>query len=350
MELFVRWERSWRACRASVTESRTDLRGICEKAYDELEILIGGAATRYARQLLDGIEDFRGWRKRLIEGGEDPYDIEQLVGRIETILGVEVERSGTALRAMARRASVLEGSEIFELDDIGVDTPRFPSGIPRIDLQTGGGFYGTVAVGGPPKLGKSTLAVGCARACLDKGFKVGLFYPEMTKGQIKRRLYRAGFMDLSKEVLKERLLLAKVYKIDFASLEVLVESTVEDSDSQVVFVVDSLNTLAKATQRHANDYWNAHDKLTRYFLNLRGVSEGRIGCVLISEFNIRGHLKGEQMAYDVDMQIDLQPTERPEVCQIIIQAGRESHRAHMGLYEIDVDQGKFKHVSGDTEP
>lgn len=82
--------------------------------------------------------------------------------------------------------------EEFQSQRKGLSRPALTSGLAQLDMICGGVQIGRLTMlGGRPRMGKSALAIQISRRCAARKIPTHLFAPEMTAGEILRRIWAA---------------------------------------------------------------------------------------------------------------------------------------------------------------
>ncbi|WP_067561519.1 ATPase domain-containing protein [Halofilum ochraceum] len=193
-----------------------DLEGLLAIAGQRLDHLGGGwlildgidqllSLEPDARAALDQIRHLNDWcearrvtlllsGKRASADAARPLDLEGIEFMLSTVLVLSAELVGRRLNRRFRIAKYRGSAHVTDelpmvMDDAGLHLPysaanqsrhapvsyeRVGMGIPRLDHILGGGIYrgSTVLVSGAPGTAKTTLAVGFARAAVDRGERV----------------------------------------------------------------------------------------------------------------------------------------------------------------------------------
>jgi len=166
------------------------------------------------------------------------------------------------------------------------------SGNADLDRLLGGGLApGTsLLFAGPAGVGKTTTAVGCARAAMDRGEKAAFFlFDEGTKTLLSRS--SALGMDLDEHLADGRLLLRAIdpAQISAGQFSHFVREAVEREGATTV-VIDTLNAYLIAMPGSNFLLLQMHELLT--YLNLLGVTT----ILVLSQHGLAG-----DMANDVDL-------------------------------------------------
>lgn len=262
---------------------------------------------------------------------------------------------GRELRQILTRALKTdepEGLRRVQIRRLDADTrpeksPRWPSRLPAVQGYSGG-FYGFSAIGGPKKAGKTTVAMGSALAAAEAGWSVFYFAGENTDQNLEELVhaYLGSFRAFEHpDWLHERFVLKRFGRR--ATLEQLVASVADRiwaDTERVLIVLDSLNTLARASATRSSPYLDQLGDICAFARTATEESAGRIGVLAISEENQRGGFAGQSIEYAAACLLAVQPRKKDPEKLALQLTSRESPGGFCGIHMRDRDECRLKPV------
>lgn len=210
--------------------------------------------------------------------------------------------------------------ELKQLGQVG-SLPRYASGLHDVDLVAGG-LYGLAVAGGPPKTGKSLLAlrVGLDTAARDGALVVYVDF-ELDRYTFTSRLLGATGVRSPEELPLWAAENLRVIDGADSSAEELADQIAMQIDEQaerVLIVIDSLNRMAKNQQRHkrGGNYFQHLGEIVSWARNTVTLTGGEVGCLLVSEVNRAGGITGQDPEYAADCFLTLQRTDSASEVEI----------------------------------
>jgi hypothetical protein len=143
------------------------------------------------------------------------------------------EEGAAADRAIPGRSA--RKGRVFALEPLAGEThdaPRLPSGLPKLDRVTGGGFVrgSVLLMAGDPGIGKSTLLIQGAAALARSGHRSVYISGEEAVAQVRLRAERLGLADAAVELAAE------------TSVEDII-ATLSQGKTPRLIVIDSIQTM-----------------------------------------------------------------------------------------------------------
>jgi circadian clock protein KaiC len=169
------------------------------------------------------------------------------------------------------------------------DASLVSTGIPAMDTLMGGGLArgSNTLFSGPSGVGKTTTAIACARAALQRGEKVVYYLFDEGLGTLLIRSKALG-LDIepyrqSGQMVVQNLDPAEVSPGEFANM---VRGAVEEHGVQTV-VIDSLNAYLQAMPGDKHLLLQMHELLT--YLNQRGV----VTILILAQHGVLGDVRSD---------------------------------------------------------
>jgi circadian clock protein KaiC len=169
------------------------------------------------------------------------------------------------------------------------DASIVSTGIPAMDTLMGGGLArgSNTLFSGPSGVGKTTTAIACARAALQRGEKVVYYLFDEGLGTLLIRSKALG-LDIEPyrqtgQMVVQNLDPAEVSPGEFANM---VRAAVEDRGVQTV-VIDSLNAYLQAMPGDKHLLLQMHELLT--YLNQRGV----VTILILAQHGVLGDVRSD---------------------------------------------------------
>jgi circadian clock protein KaiC len=274
--------------------------------------LLAQNPLRYRRQVL-ALKSFfatKGCTVLLLDDRSADHDDLQLHSIAHGVVSLEqaVDQYGPErrrLRVIKMRGIPYRGGEHdFNLDTGGLsvfprlvaaehravsDASLVSTGIPEMDKLMGGGLArgSNTLFSGPSGVGKTTTAIACARAALQRGEKVVYYLFDEGLGTLLIRSKALG-LDIepyrqSGQMVVQNLDPAEVSPGEFANM---VRAAVEDRGVQTV-VIDSLNAYLQAMPGDKHLLLQMHELLT--YLNQRGV----VTILILAQHGVLGDVRSD---------------------------------------------------------
>lgn len=218
------------------------------------------------------------------------------------------------VKAFKRRAPEMKALGIGAL-------PRFASGLADVDLVAGG-FYGLAVVGGPPKSGKSLLAL---RSAIETAQAAGLLvvYVDFELDRFTYAKRMLGAVGVRKLDELPTWAIEQLRVIDGGDCNVQefadqVAMQIDEQAERVLVVIDSINRMAKNQQRHerGGNYFAHLGSIVSWARNAVTLTNGDISALLVSEVNRAGSITGQDPEYSADCYATLRRVESPAEVEI----------------------------------
>jgi predicted ATP-dependent serine protease len=253
-----------------------------------------------------------------------------------------------------RLRSVIQGSLSSEriartkrtaLGEVAPEYPRWQSGVPRLDEEFGGGFYGVTALGGIGGAGKSTLALGSSLLAAEAGWCVVYFDGENDLGLTNARIARwYGERELGGALARLAGYWHRIEVYAGTQLEELrdhVLALYEPRHSGVLIVLDSLNTLAEFDAKTAQESFDSMRRVLFWADRMARESSGRVASMLLSELNAAGELKGRKQQSTAQFVLAVEAQDEPDVVRLRVTKNRAGRSGDAGLHLRDWRTGRF---------
>lgn len=109
---------------------------------------------------------------------------------------------------------------------------------------------------------------------------------------------------------------------------------------RTLFVVDSFSTLLRMTEDDAVDYWAHHRRLERFLFNLRQLTAGCVGLLVLSEANAAGETKGRSFDHIADLSVNFaKDADDPEVKTVNVVKSWWGRMGSVGNFAVRPEQG-----------
>lgn len=286
--------------------------------------------------------------EKLLRGGVPAALVTEFIGEIFQWDQLAKERlPALVIGACLRMALAMPDDPMPEIE-LGVgkmpNSPRFPTGISKLDTLLDGGLYGVAAISGAPKVGKSMFAMAVALEAMRDGWLVIYANAEMTRATLTNRLLAlcGGWIPID---LNESLIFYTVQRgITLAALENRIRNSLNLDTQKLLVVLDSINTVAEMSITSSGDanYWNALRDLGHLAMASRKSSEGKCSWLLVSEQNARGELKGLKLQYTADVVVSMKAAEAEGQVEISVPYARESRSGDVGRFMRKITNGRFE--------
>tara|TARA_R110002096_G_scaffold169457_6_gene341166 strand:- start:14978 stop:15958 length:981 start_codon:yes stop_codon:yes gene_type:complete len=273
---------------------------------------------------------------------EEAHDLRQSLALLRWKIE---ELPGRRLVRMLRDSMNPVGQEIdiSAPDEMVIEhSPSWDTGIPAVDLMTGGG-QGMVVVAGQPKLGKSLVGVSAAVNAARMGWRVIYVNAELTRGGQIKRFSNAmrGEMD---HAIVSQIHIANVGPgLTMERFVDEVDPLVAFDDEKVLIVLDSINRIVDlaVTEDGENAYWKLLRDWSNWAMTSRRVSEGKISWLIVSELAAAGHVKGRTLEYVADLVIRMRDSDIMDTVNIDVPYSRYSRSGEAGDHTRDFARGRF---------
>lgn len=260
----------------------------------------------------------------------------------------EHEKSpGTKLMDWLRQAQVappepIGDQEVTELP--GDPPPRFRTGLREWEDKTDGGGYGCTCIAGPPKCGKSMLALSCAieAAAMDCPWRVLYFNAELSRYEMANRLrnYLGGEPN---ERLADQLSIHPVeIGVTLEHLWYKVGERICLEDERMLLIFDSLNRIVEQSEDSLSDarYWGTMRRWVSLCRIGAKISGGRLASIVVAERARAGHVKGQQVEFAADLVLMI-GKDGDEDYEIEIPHARSSAGGKLGKFWLNHTRGRF---------
>jgi KaiC/GvpD/RAD55 family RecA-like ATPase len=312
----------------------------------ELEAMPHADAVDYAMRL--GDPDTFGSRLQRVHGyaPSAEEDLAAVVALLRELHGYGEGFTADRLKAILdtahrRQLEPLHDQELAQR--LAPASPRWPSGVIRLDQRTGGGFYGVTCLAGFAKLGKSLLALASAVEAALAGWLVIYFNAEVTEPEMANRVLRYCGGNPKAE-LAERLQIVTVSpNVVLADFVRRIVQGLDMETERVLVVVDSINRVATYMQDHSTGfgYFDGLHRIAEYAMVVRRETLGAVSWLLVSETNRGGQVKGATLEYMADLVLRMRPGKEPTQVELTLAEARESAGGALGLYERRWQTGTF---------
>ena len=231
------------------------------------------------------------------------------------------------------------------IDQKATRFPRWPSGVRKLDDDYGG-FYGVTLIGAPPGIGKSTLALGSSLLAAEAGTCVIYFDAENDLELVSTRMAR-WYGEREIQGATERLAgyWNRIEVYPGAELDELIFEGLrcfEPRHTGLLFVLDSLNTLAEFDARTSQDTFDAMRRLLFWLDGMVRRSNGFISALALSELNAGGELKGRKSGHTAQLVLRMDAEDGDdEVVRLKITKSRAGRGGDLGLFKRDWRTGRF---------
>lgn len=109
---------------------------------------------------------------------------------------------------------------------------------------------------------------------------------------------------------------------------------------RTLFVIDSFSTLLRMTEDDAVDYWAHHRRLERFLFNVRQLTAGCVGLLVLSEANAAGETKGRSFDHIADLSVNFaKDADDPEVKTINVVKSWWGRMGEVGSFAVRPGQG-----------
>lgn len=217
----------------------------------------------------------------------------------------EPERPGLRLARMMGEALEVRGGGLDVInphEDMTAPPPAWPS---TIDETT---FRGLVVVAGDAKLGKSSLCIGSALEAAFGGTFVVYANAELDAPTL-RSYIRRWMPDRAEREAALRHFLAYMVNpgVSTESIVQHVMCAIPRDADRVLFVLDSINTTAQlsGTNIGRGNYLAELGRLTLWAMQVRKLTNGEIGMMVVSEKNKLGGVMGAKLNYAADVIVNM---------------------------------------------
>lgn len=109
---------------------------------------------------------------------------------------------------------------------------------------------------------------------------------------------------------------------------------------RTLFVIDSFSTLLRMTEVDGVDYWTHHRNLERFMFNVRQLTAGCVGLLVLSESNAAGETKGRSFDHIADLSVNFaKDAEDPEVKCVTVAKSWWGRVGEVGKYVVKPSRG-----------
>lgn len=233
--------------------------------------------------------------------------------------------------------------------------PRWPSGLDKLDVLTGG-FQGLTILGGDSGTGKSMLALASALETARQGQLVVYFDAENGEGQQAERVMRyygaTAFMsDFPKLSGKSFFWVPVMHGHDIRKVTQQVLALHTKFHQGVLLIFDSCSAIAdllRAPQEKEESIGKIA-RLQRWMDSVVRSSHGNVRVLALSELNAEGEIYGKRGKYISTMSVCLQhdPSESPrdDVVRVYVEKNRNGRqRFELGYFLRDWRHSRFEEL------
>ena len=227
---------------------------------------------------------------------------------------------------------------------------KWPTGMPRVDAMTGGG-YGLTVFGGRPKLGKSLAAMAAAIEAAAAGWSVVYVNAELTERETHERVMR--YVAGRAGALRPHAIGANFVLVNanpgFTARDLIAEvaQTVSLDTDRILIVLDSINRLVNLDLSQPlveSSYWDRLRAWSEWPRLAARLSDGRVSVLVVSELNQREGVKGGNLEYDADLVVKFTTGSTPDRAQIDVALSRSTASGECGEHERDWRHARFVSV------
>jgi hypothetical protein len=264
-------------------------------------------AAKYLATMIDtderdhalAVSEAHGWTEPKLDALPATREGEQLFMLLFK-LRQEPEQSGLRLQRLMREALVVQGDGMDLLnpyEDMTAPPPAWPSTLGDVD------FRGLVVIAGNAKLGKSSICIASAlEAALAGAFVV---YANAELDAPTFRSYIRRWMpdrDVREAALENFRAFMVNPGISCESMVANAMGAVDRNADRVLFVLDSINTVANLS---GSNYLRELERLTLWSMQVRKISNGEVGALVVSEKNKGGGPIGAKLNYAADVILNM---------------------------------------------
>jgi len=233
--------------------------------------------------------------------------------------------------------------------------PRWSAGNQSVQ-QALGGFQGLTVLAGATGLGKSSWALSSAlSAALDGQGRIAVVYlnaelDRPTVSHYVRRWLRShGLLDAPDELA----LLGRTFHhfevtpaVTLQRMAEAVQSGITGATERVLVVIDTVNTLAEklVTEAGTSAEFQALRSIGLWAMEARRLSNGDIGCLLVSETNKEGGIYGAKLHKWADLALLMTDSDVPTLIDVRVVKGRYVGSPTLGAFRFDPDTGLHQKV------
>jgi hypothetical protein len=202
------------------------------------------------------------------------------------------------------------------LEDIDIYSPAgglitWPSGLSGIDGDPRRkGLYGTAAVCGWQKQGKSMLTLRSAVMAAEDGWQVFVFDAENDALTLNQRLTNVRGQSPRQwpNGLRDRITINRVTsRDDIHSIGRFVSKRLDPECDRVLVCLDSINIIAENSIEKSFEVFQELRRICNWAATCSRESHGRLGFILVSKLNRRGEPMGLDIEYACNCYITMRP-------------------------------------------
>jgi len=109
---------------------------------------------------------------------------------------------------------------------------------------------------------------------------------------------------------------------------------------RTLFVIDSFSTLLRMTEDDEVDYWAHHRRLERFLFNVRQLTAGCVGLLVLSEANAAGETKGRSFDHIADLSVNFaKDADDPETKCVSVVKSWWGRMGNVGNFAVRPSQG-----------
>ena len=295
-----------------------------------------------------------GFEKRRLALGDPQQDVDDLVHRCRELREQVRGLTATHLLGWAQAAQHTPSQPIGDQEPDeppGVDPPRFKTGIPRLDIQVGGGCYGMTVVAAEPKCGKSILALSTAIEAAREGWRTLYLNAELSRSEMSKRIRRYCGGHVPEVVLDHLSVHPCELGVSVPGVLEKLRSRMDIADTKALIVADSINRIVDMSQSDGSDhgYWHAMREWQEWLRRCSQISEHQLCSLVVSELNAGGHIKGRSLEYASDLCVRIMPAkdQHAGIFEIDVPYARSSAAGHIGTFILNWQNGSFDYVDPD---
>ena len=300
-------------CTGQVVTKRLEIYGVvmfCDGAGEHSDTVIRNAFQRWDDEL-DAI---------------DPESADEVLRRVNP---VEFLRDQVATASERRRGRVRVPTR-----SMLIPPPTFPTGLGGVQNGRLLHFQGLTLLSGKASSAKSWSAIRASLDAAHQGWDVVYIAAEAV-AVIDLRIREIAGDDPIPDSWTLRVVEdgTKFFDVvEFMADAIRTERT--------LFVIDSFSTLLRMTEEDGGDYWTHHRQLERFLFNVRQMTAGCVGLLVLSEANAAGETKGRSFDHIADLSVNFaKDAEDPETKHITITKSWWGRIGDVGRFVVRPHQG-----------
>lgn len=258
---------------------------------------------------------------------------------------------GRSLRKVLESSvSATPGARQVDPHEARVELPTFSSGFPPLDAH-GRGFCGITSIAGETGVGKSMWAAGASVEAALQGWRVVYLNVELDASTFLSYFgnYCTQPSEYRRAVERTRFWFCDP-GVDLEYIARLCVQSVEDEDSKVLIVLDSIDSFSESTSdRGGANQFVEQRRWLFWAMQCRRATAGHIAFILLGEKNADGYLKGRKGAFTADNVLSVSYSQSPGHFLIKQEKGRYCGRADYGECYLDHETCRYKGVVGGGE-